>query len=343
MPASDSTPRRFRLEDGDLSRLAGHRVAVLGFGNQGHAHALNLRDSGIEVVVGLRPESRKREEALRAGFVVKDFAEAAEGAFVVMVLLPDEVHAQVYHEHLREVLQEDTHLAFAHGFSVAFGLIDTPPGQSRLLIAPKGQGHRLREAFLAGGGLPGLIAAEGPDPDEGLQVALAYARACGALAGGGFLSSFREEAVSDLFGEQVVLCGGLVELVTAAWETLVARGCSPEGAYFECLHEVKIIADLMHQRGVDGMRELISPTAAYGGLKTGPRIIDAATRRTMEDILDEIEEGRFAREFLQEQRKGSPWLKAKKREEREHPMQKTGRGLREFLRDCRLDAGGRDD
>ncbi len=334
--------RHFELDDADPTLLAGRRVAILGYGNQGRAHALNLRDSGVEVVVGLREGSRRREQAARDGFVVKGLAEAATGAFIVMVLVPDEVHGEVYREQIEPVMSGDSHLAFAHGFSMAFGLVTPPPQQSTLLVAPKGQGDKLREAFLAGGGLPGLIGVQGPDPGESLKVALAYARACGALAGGGLLSSFREEAVTDLFGEQVVLCGGMVELITAAWETLVGRGYSPEGAYFECLHEVKIIADLIHQRGVDGMREGISTTAAYGGLKAAPRIITEETRRTMEGMLDEIESGDFARAFLAEQERGSPWLESMKQNERDHPMQKTGRRLRDFLRRCQLDGGTQD-
>lgn len=336
MSTPSFTRRRFEFEDGDLSLLAGKPVAILGYGNQGHAHALNLRDSGVEVVVGLRPESAHRQRAVEDGFEVRGFAEATRGAFIVMVLLPDEVHAAVVHDHVRPELQAGSHLAFAHGFSVAFGLVELPPDQSVFLVAPKGQGHKLRAAFAAGGGLPGLIGVEGPRPEETLKVALAYARACGALAGGGFLSSFHEEAVSDLFGEQVVLCGGLVELITAAWETLVERGYSPEGAYFECLHEVKIIADLIHERGVEGMREGISPTAAFGGFKASRKVIPTQSRQAMEELLDRIEDGRFAREFLAEQASGSPWLTRMKEEERDHPMQKTGRRLREFLRRCRL-------
>ncbi len=338
-----TTRRHFDLEDGDLSLLKGRRIAILGYGNQGHAHALNLRDSGMEVVVGLRKESRYAPAAREAGFEVRDFASAAKGAFLVMLLLPDELHAGVYAEQLRGVMDPDAYLAFSHGFAVAFDLIELEPERRVLLVAPKGQGHALRASFQNGGGLPGLIGAQGPKLEESLRVALAYARACGALGGGGFASSFREEAVSDLFGEQTVLCGGLIELITAAWELLVARGYSAEGAYFECLHEVKIITDLVHRKGVDGMREGISPTAAYGGLRAGPRVIGKESRAAMEELLDEIEDGRFARAFLEERAAGSPWLTQKREEETKHPMQETGRGLRAFLERCRLGGPSRED
>ncbi len=336
MSQAPTSRRQFDLQDGDLSLLAGKRIAILGYGNQGHAHALNLRDSGMEVVVGLRPQSSHAQKAREAGFLVEDFASAARGAFLVMLLLPDELHAKIYDEHLREAMDPEAYLAFSHGFAVAFELLELEESRRVLLVAPKGQGHALRASFQNGGGLPGLIGVQGPAPEESLQVALAYAKGCGALAGGGFLSSFREEAVSDLFGEQTVLCGGLIELITAAWELLVARGYSAEGAYFECLHEVKIITDLVHEKGVDGMREGISPTAAFGGLRAGPRVIGKESRAAMETLLDEIEDGSFAREFLRERAAGSPWLKKKREEEAKHPMQETGRGLRAFLSRCRL-------
>jgi ketol-acid reductoisomerase len=228
-------------------------------------------------------------------------------------------------------------LGFAHGFAVAFEMIRLPEGRRAMMVAPKGQGHKLRQAFVAGGGLPGLLAVTGPDQEDTLELALAYAHACGALKGGGFLSTFREEAVSDQFGEQVVLCGGLVELVIAAWETLVDRGHSPEVAYFECLHEVKLIVDLIHEHGLDGMRERISTTAAWGGLRAGPKVIGEESRRAMGELLDQIENGRFAREFLEVQRDGGTQLRSVMTAQRSHPIIGTGRGLREFLRECRLD------
>lgn len=334
--APPDLPHRFQASDADPSRLAGRTVAVLGYGNQGHAHALNLRDSGVDVVVGLRPGSARWAEAEAAGLTVLETAEAASRGDVVMVLVPDEVQGPLYREQLVGVLKDDAILAFGHGFALAFGLIERPEERRAILVAPKGQGHKLREAYLAGGGLPCLLGVEGPEPEDSLAVALAYAGACGALAGGGTRTSFREEAVTDQFGEQAVLCGGLVELITAGWETLVDRGYSPEVAYFECLHEVKLIVDLVHAKGMDGMRDLISTTAAYGGLRAGPRVIGDASRQAMGELLDEIEDGRFAREFLHEQSSGSAWTERARVAERDHPMQRTGRSLREFLDRCRL-------
>jgi ketol-acid reductoisomerase len=328
-------PNRFSEADARPERLAGQTVAILGFGNQGHAHALNLRDSGIDVIVGARSEGRGAAAARDQGFEVLDFAAASARADIVMMLLPDEVQARVFEDEVAPHWPDHAVLAFAHGFALAFELIRLPEGRRAMLVAPKGQGHKLRQAYVAGGGLPGLIGVEGPDPEDTLQIALAYAHACGALKGGGFLSTFREEAVSDQFGEQTVLCGGLIELVTAAWETLVERGHSPEVAYFECLHEVKLIVDLMHEHGIDGMRERISTTAAWGGLQAGKKVIGEESRLQMGEILDRIESGDFAREFIEAQQ-GSALAEAIK-DEREHPIVGTGHGLREFLRKCRLD------
>jgi ketol-acid reductoisomerase len=328
---------RFQEADARPERLDGLIVAILGFGNQGHAHALNLRDSGVNIVVGARPGGRGESAAREAGFAVSGFGEAVVGADVVMMLLPDEIQARVFADEVQPNWPDRAVLGFAHGFAIAFDLIRLPEGRRAMLVAPKGQGHKLRQAYVAGGGLPGLLALAGPDQDDTLELALAYAHACGALKGGGFLSTFREEAVSDQFGEQVVLCGGLVELVIAAWETLVDRGHSPEVAYFECLHEVKLIVDLIHEHGLDGMRRRISTTAAWGGFQAGPKVIGAPSRRAMEDILDRIEDGRFAHEFLNVQEDGGEQLKSAIEAERSHPMVGTGHGLREFLRQCRLD------
>jgi ketol-acid reductoisomerase len=330
-------PTRFSEADARPDRLAGATVAILGFGNQGHAHALNLRDSGVDVIIGARPGGRGAEAAESSGFTVRSFAEASANADLVMMLLPDEIQARVFADDVVPHWPDRAVLGFAHGFALAFGLVELPPGRRALLVAPKGQGHKLRQAYVAGGGLPGLIGVEGPDPEDTLELALAYAHACGALKGGGFLSTFREEAVSDQFGEQAVLCGGLVELVVAAWETLVERGHSPEVAYFECLHEVKLIVDLIHEYGIDGMRERISTTAAWGGLQAGPRVIGAQSRQAMGALLDRIEDGRFARGFLEVQADGGERLGQAIAQERNHPIIGTGHGLREFLRRCRLD------
>ena len=331
-----TSPRRFADGDADRSQLAGKRVVILGYGNQGHAHALNLRDSGVDVVVALRAGSKHAAEAEAAGLSVQPPRTAAKTADIVMVLIPDELQSGVLHDEILPVLEPSAYLAFAHGFSLAFGWVELDPSRRAFLVAPKGQGHKLREAYLAGGGLPSLIGVHGPDAEQTLQLALAYALACGALKGGGTLSSFREEAVSDQFGEQVVLCGGMIELITAAWETLVERGYDPTTAYFECLHEVKLIVDLMHAEGVDGMRERISSTAAFGGLRAGRRVIGEPSRAAMREILDEIEDGRFARSFGDEQRLGGEWSREARRAESEHPMQRTGRELREFLDRCQL-------
>jgi ketol-acid reductoisomerase len=321
------SPRRFDEKDGDLRLLGGCTVAVLGFGNQGHAHALNLRDAGVRVVVGARLEGTSAEAARAAGLVVRTLEEATSGSDLVMLLLPDEAHARVYTQ-IAPHLRPDAVVGFAHGFSVAFGLVDLPSTRRVMLVAPKGQGHRLRAAYQEGRGVPGLVAVQGPRPDATLQLALAYARAVGALAGGGFPTTFREEAVTDQFGEQAVLCGGLVELITAAWETLTARGYSPAVAYFECLYEVKLIADLLFAHGIDGMRERISSTAAYGGLKAGPRVIGPESRQALQRLLDEIEGGAFAQAFLAEQTAGAPWLREAIAAERTHPLQEAARVVR---------------
>ncbi|RKZ16633.1 ketol-acid reductoisomerase [bacterium] len=328
---------RFQEDDARPGRLQGLTVAILGFGNQGHAHALNLRDSGVNIVVGARPEGRGAAAAREVGFEVRDFAAASRGADVVMMLLPDEIQRRVYEDEVEPNCPDHAVLGFAHGFALAFDLIRLPADRRAMLVAPKGQGHKLREAYVAGGGLPGLIAIEGPDQEDTLELALAYAHACGALKGGGFLSTFREEAVSDQFGEQAVLCGGLVELIEAAWEVLVDRGHSPEVAYFECLHEVKLIVDLIHEHGIDGMRQRISTTAAWGGLQAGPRVIGPESRRAMKELLERIEDGSFAREFLDVQSDGGERLRQEIARKAEHPIVGTGHGLREFLMQCRLD------
>lgn len=309
---------------------------MLGYGNQGHAHALNLRDSGVDVVVGARAGGRGASRAIEDGFEPVELGEAAAHGDIVMVLLPDEIQSRVFEEEILPRWKADAVLALGHGFALAFDQIRLPEGRRAFLCAPKGQGHKLRQAYRAGGGLPGLLATAGPREEETLELALAYAHACGALKGGGFLSSFREEAISDQFGEQVVLCGGLIELIVGAWETLVERGYSPEIAYFECLHEVKLIVDLVHEHGIDGMREKISTTAAHGGLRAASRVIGEASRAQMHALLDEIESGEYAREFLAAQSDGGQALRAAAAREASHPIVATGRRLRDFLARCRL-------
>ncbi len=335
-----ASTRCYEESDAHPDRLQGLCIAICGYGNQGHAHALNLRDRGVAVIVGAREGGRGARAAREAGFETVDFSQAARRADILMLTLPDEVQAEVFSRDIQPHWKDSAVLAFAHGFALAFDQIRLPAGRRAFLVAPKGQGHKLRQAFLAGGGLPSLLAVEGPDPEDTLGLALAYAHACGALKGGGFWSSFREEAVTDQFGEQVVLCGGLIELVVAAWETLVRRGYSREVAYFECLHEVKLIVDLIAEHGIDGMRERISSTAAYGGLEAASRIIDSGSRRQMEEVLDEIEDGSFAAAFLTERAQGSPRLSAAIAAEAQHEIVATGHRLHELLRRCQLGAGG---
>jgi len=332
-----------------LDPLQGKTVAVLGYGNQGHAHALNLRDSGIDVVVGARPEGRGASRAREDGFSPAPVAEAAAAGDVVMMMLPDEVQQRVFAGEVAPHLRPEAAIGFAHGFAVAFGLITPDPGRRCFLAAPKGQGDMLREAYLGGGGLPGLVAVSAQSPEETWSLAAAYCKAVGCLRGGGFPTTFRQECIADQFGEQVVLCGGLVELVRAAYETLVERGYAEQNAYFECVHEVKLIADLMHRAGIDGMRKLISPTAAYGGLTRGPRLIDGRTRAEMGLILDEIESGAFATEFLEDSERpvGASELEDLRAAEAASGLIATGRSLKSRLDALGLDGnrsrGGKDE
>ncbi len=320
-----------------LAPLDGRSVAILGYGNQGRAQALNLRDSGIAVTVGARPDGRGHARAIADGFAPVPLQEAAGLADVVMVLLPDEVQGPAWRNWLAECLKPDAALGFSHGFAIAFDQIDPPAGTACFLVAPKGQGDMLREAFAKGGGLPGMLAVTDSSPDGVWDLAAAYAKAIGCLRGGGFRTTFREECIADQFGEQVVLCGGLIELVRAAFDTLVSRGYSKDNAYFECVHEVKLIADLLHRHGLDGMRSMISPTAAYGGLTRGPRLVDDGLRDRMGDILNEIESGDFAAEFLADAASDNPPVKRLAAQEADSDFAATGRSLRK-----RLDALGLD-
>jgi ketol-acid reductoisomerase len=313
----------FEYDQVDLANLEGKTIAIIGYGNQGRAHALNLRDSGVDVVVGTRNETK----AIADGFMPVTTAEAVAEADVVMILLPDEVQGKIWKEQIEPSLKQDAIIGFAHGFAIAFNEIDTG-NRETILVAPKGQGDMLRQAYKSGGGLPGLLAA---NSDVGLELAASYAKAVGCLHGGGFVTTFRDECIADQFGEQVVLCGGLVELIKASFETLVERGYDEKNAYFECVHEVKLIADLLHKEGVDGMRKKISPTAAYGGLTRGVRIITDDTKNEMHKILDEIESGQFAKEFLNNNN-----LQQMARDESESSLSVTGRKMRTRLDACKL-------
>ncbi len=287
-----------KLQSVNPAALAGKVIAIIGYGTMGRAHALNLVRSGCDVVVGSRAGSATGQRAVAEGIAVLAVAEAVARADVVMLMLPDEAMAAVYAAEVAPALSTTAALGFAHGFAVAFAQIEPEPGRRCFLAAPKGQGDMLLRAHQEGGGVPGLIAVTDDSPRDTWDLATAYAGAVGCLVGGGFVTTFRDECISDQFGEQVVLCGGVIELLKSAFDIMVAGGYGEENAYFECVHELKLITDLLHRHGVDGMRNKISGTASYGGLTRGPRIIDDGVRARMQEILQEIENGEFAREFL---------------------------------------------
>jgi ketol-acid reductoisomerase len=318
-------------DDADLGLLQGRRVAVLGYGSQGHAHALNMRDSGVDVRVGLRDGSSSRRKAEEAGLRVLSIRDAAAEADVVMILLPDTEQARVYREDIAPNLQPGDSLAFAHGFNIHFGQIVPPPGVDVWMIAPKGPGHLVRRTYEEGGGVPALVAVDADATGKAKDVALAYARAIGATRAGVLDTTFEEETETDLFGEQVVLCGGLVELIKAGYETLVNAGYQPESAYFETLHEVKLIVDLIYEGGIANMRYSISDTAEYGDMTRGPRIVTETTRAEMRTILDEIQNGKFAQEWILENQAGRPVFNALRRKSAQHPIEAVGAQLRSMM------------
>jgi ketol-acid reductoisomerase len=326
-------------KDADLGRLAGRTVAVIGYGSQGHAHAQNLRASGVSVVVGLRKDSRSVAKAEAVGLRVRTPAEAAREADVVMLTVPDETAAQVYREEIEPQLQPGDYLAVAHGFNIHFGAIRPPESINVFMVAPKGPGHTVRSHYEQGRGVPSLVAVHSDPSGDTLQIALAYAKAIGAGRAGIIETSFREETETDLFGEQTVLCGGLTALMTAGYETLVEAGYSPEMAYFETIHEVKLIVDLIYEGGIANMRYSVSNTAEYGDLTRGPRVIDEGVRARMREILAEIQAGRFAREFILENQAGGVSFQALRRRGAEHPLEQVGarlRGLMPWLAENRL-------
>jgi|SRR5579863_7515592 len=320
----------FYDKDADPSYLAGKKVAIVGYGSQGHAHALNLIDSGVEVVVGLR-EGRSWEKAVRAGLKVLPTSDAAKQADIVMMLTPDESGGDLYQREIAPYLRGGKYLAFAHGFNIHFGQIQPRPDISVFMVAPKGPGHLVRSEFAKGSGVPMLLAIHQDPSGEARQVGLAYARAIGGGRAGIIETTFREETETDLFGEQSVLCGGLTALIMAGYETLVGAGYAPEMAYFECLHEVKLIVDLIYEGGISNMRYSISNTARYGDLTRGPRIITDETRHEMKRILGEIQSGRFAKEWILENRASRPVFNALNRAGEEHPIEKIGTKLREMM------------
>jgi ketol-acid reductoisomerase len=317
--------------DADLDLLSGKTVAVIGYGSQGHAHALNLRDSGVSVVVGLRPGSSSTEAAREEGLEVLPPDEAPGRGDLVMVLAPDEHQGRLFAESIAPGLAEGDALLFAHGFSVHFGQVVPPPGVDVMMVAPKGPGHLVRRTYVEGAGVPGLLAVQQDASGDAKALALAYAKGIGCTRAGVIETTFAEETETDLFGEQVVLCGGLTELVRAGFDTLVEAGYNPDLAYFECLHELKLIVDLMYEKGISGMRYSISNTAEYGDLTRGPRIITDETRAEMRRILAEIQTGRFAKEWLEENQVGRPVFNAIARRDAHHPVEDVGRRLRGMM------------
>lgn len=317
----------------DLHRnvLKDAQIGILGFGNQGHAQAMNLRDSGVVPVVGTRRGGTGWERAVRAGFESVGIGEATSRSDVVVMLLPDEVQPQVFRDEIGPSLRPGTTIIFPHGFTVAFEAMEIPEGHDVVLVAPKGQGHFLRKMYQEGNGLPCLIGIETDASGEAFARALSYADLIGCLSAGAIRTSFREEAITDLFGEQVVLCGGVPELVKRAFDCLVERGYSPEVAYIECLHELKIITDLMYQGGIKYMRDRISGTAAWGSFKTGGRVIDDRVYETMKEVLDDIESGRFAEGWLEQAESGQRELRTLMREESTHGSESAGRKVRRLM------------
>jgi len=315
----------------DLSLLEGKTVAVIGYGSQGHAHALNLKDSGVEVVVGLRPDSASAAKAREHGLEVLPVVEAASRGDLVMMLVPDELHRQVWEQGVRDGLAAGNMLLFGHGFSIHYGEVTPPSGIDVGMIAPKGPGHLVRRQFLEGSGVPGLIAVEQDASGSARELALAYAKGIGCTRGGVIETSFKDETETDLFGEQAVLCGGASELVQAGFQTLVDAGYDAEMAYFECLHELKLIADLMYEKGLAGMRYSISNTAEYGDYTRGTRVITEDTRAAMRKILAEIQSGDFAREWIAENRAGQENFKRMRAEQADTQIEHVGEELRSHM------------
>jgi ketol-acid reductoisomerase len=318
-------------KDADLSLIRGAKVSIIGYGSQGHAHANNLKESGVDVTVGLRDGSISAAKARNAGLNVKSVEDAVSGADVVMVLAPDEHQASLYREKIEPNIKQGAALAFAHGFNIHFEQIVPRADLDVIMIAPKGPGHLVRSTYKQGAGVPSLIAVYQDASGKAKDIALSYASANGGGRAGVIETTFREETETDLFGEQAVLCGGATALVQAGFETLTEAGYAPEMAYFECLHELKLIVDLMYEGGIANMRYSISNTAEYGDLTRGPRVVNAETKAEMKRILTEIQNGEFAREFILENQAGAATLKAKRRLGREHPIEQVGERLRSMM------------
>jgi len=321
----------FYDKDADLSLIRGKQVAIIGYGSQGHAHANNLKESGVSVAVGLRPDSASAAKAAAAGLQVETIEDAVKDADLVMILAPDEHQARLYREQIAPHIKQGAALAFAHGFNIHFGQIEPRADLDVIMIAPKGPGHLVRSTYTQGGGVPSLIAVFRDASGQARDIALAYASANGGGRAGIIETSFREECETDLFGEQAVLCGGLTALIRNGFETLVEAGYAPEMAYFECLHEVKLIVDLIYEGGIANMRYSISNTAEYGDFTRGPRIITEETKAEMKRILADIQSGEFAKEFILENQAGAPKMKALRRLSKEHPIEKVGAQLRAMM------------
>ena len=318
-------------DDADLSYLNKKTVAIIGYGSQGHAHALNLKESGVDVVVGLREDSSSRQEAEDAGLKVCDTATAAQKGDIVMVLIPDQYQAQVYNEAIKPNLEEGNALAFAHGFNIHFEQIEPEDNVDVFMIAPKSPGHLVRRVYTKGSGVPCLIAVEQDYTGTAKDTALAYTKALGGTRAGVLETTFEEETETDLFGEQAVLCGGASELVKQGFEVLVEAGYQPEIAYFECLHELKLIVDLMYEGGIERMYHSVSDTAEYGGLTRGPKVVDETTKKRMQEVLKQVQNQNFANEWIKENKDGIPKLKSLRTKLDDHKIETVGKQLRSMM------------
>ncbi len=321
----------FYDSDADLSIIQGRTVAVIGYGSQGHAHALSLRDSGVDVRVGLREGSSSAAKAEAEGLRVVSVAEAAAEADLIMILAPDQHQRKIYAEDIEPNLQEGDALFFAHGFNIRFGYIQAPEGVDVCMVAPKGPGHLVRREYAEGRGVPVIVAVEKDESGNAWPLALSYAKAIGGLRAGGIKTTFTEETETDLFGEQAVLCGGASALVQAGFETLVEAGYQPEVAYFECLHELKLIVDLMYEGGIAKQRWSVSDTAEFGDYVSGPRVIDARVKENMKAVLADVQSGAFAKRFIDDQEAGAPEFKSLRAAGEAHPIEATGRELRKLM------------
>ncbi|SFC83355.1 ketol-acid reductoisomerase [Clostridium uliginosum] len=324
-------PKMYYEKDTDLNLLKGKKVAIIGYGSQGHAHALNLHESGVDVVVGLYNGSKSWAKAEKAGLKVATVEDASKAADIIMILLPDEKQGKIYNEQIAPNLEEGNALVFAHGFNIHFGQIVPPAFVDVFMVAPKGPGHLVRRTYTEGAGVPCLIAVHQDASGKAKEYALAYANAVGGARAGVLETTFKDETETDLFGEQAVLCGGVSELIKAGFETLVEAGYAPENAYFECMHEMKLIVDLFYQGGLSLMRYSVSDTAEYGDYQIGKRIITDETKKEMKKVLTEIQDGTFAKNWLLENQVGRPNFNATRRMEAEHPIEKVGKELRGMM------------